>query len=647
MGTSLSGLTPATTFDGLLKVGDNDPLTADLKAISTGDGTDTILQLSDSALQVNGDLNVGSVHQVYQDLNDLIIKGNSGSTYLKYYTNNGNNFTNQFGIGNFLKYGVVVGEQAMPTTGQMLRIKGSGSTSATTSLLVQNSAGADALVINDDLETQTKGRTVLNNGVLSVEGNHIKVQGNSMLGAFQTPTARLQVKGSGNGSTTTSLLVQNSDDTQLFKITDDRNVYLGDTSNHIHRGVYFQGNYHAVGDWNFGTTSDLGARVGIKGSGATSATTALLVQNSAGTELLKVQDDGRVNIALGLKISNLNVIDWDAGTSAVRYFYQSGVGNHVFYTNSGTERMKLNNNGNLGIGESNPTARLQVKGSGNDATTTALLVQNSDGADLFDITDNGEVEVKSGDFRMPSYKSIYGGGSSTYAITLEGTTAMNFKSWAKDFAFNTQNGTIATLKNDGKFGLGETAPTAKLHIKGDGTGTADYSFKVQNAIGNNNMQIRDDGAVFLTNQRYTFNAAGGAVFKGSGATSATSALLVENSAGVERLKVRDDGWVDLPGVLNGGAIRANTLQVDSINFKVDGTNSYFQSQFTNNVFGGVNTDGDASALVTMKSTTQGFLPPRMTDAERDAIATPAAGLMIYDTSNNQMNYWNGSTWIAF
>ena len=51
MGTSLSGLTPATTFDGLLKVGDNDPLTADLKAISTGDGTDTILQLSTTALQ--------------------------------------------------------------------------------------------------------------------------------------------------------------------------------------------------------------------------------------------------------------------------------------------------------------------------------------------------------------------------------------------------------------------------------------------------------------------------------------------------------------------------------------------------------------------------------------------------------------------
>ena len=36
MGTSLSGLTPATTFDGLLKVGDNDPLTAELKGYLYG-----------------------------------------------------------------------------------------------------------------------------------------------------------------------------------------------------------------------------------------------------------------------------------------------------------------------------------------------------------------------------------------------------------------------------------------------------------------------------------------------------------------------------------------------------------------------------------------------------------------------------------
>ena len=39
----------------------------------------------------------------------------------------------------------------------------------------------------------------------------------------------------------------------------------------------------------------------------------------------------------------------------------------------------------------------------------------------------------------------------------------------------------------------------------------------------------------------------------------------------------------------------------------------------------------ASAALEMSSTTRGFLPPRMTSAQRTAIATPATGLVVYDT----------------
>jgi hypothetical protein len=39
----------------------------------------------------------------------------------------------------------------------------------------------------------------------------------------------------------------------------------------------------------------------------------------------------------------------------------------------------------------------------------------------------------------------------------------------------------------------------------------------------------------------------------------------------------------------------------------------------------------ASAKVQIDSTTQGFLPPRMTNAQRTAIASPAVGLMVYCT----------------
>jgi hypothetical protein len=56
-----------------------------------------------------------------------------------------------------------------------------------------------------------------------------------------------------------------------------------------------------------------------------------------------------------------------------------------------------------------------------------------------------------------------------------------------------------------------------------------------------------------------------------------------------------------------------------------------------------------SAELEVKSTKKGFLPPRMTNAERNAIATPAAGLLIYQTdavANNPagLYFYDGTTW---
>jgi hypothetical protein len=112
--------------------------------------------------------------------------------------------------------------------------------------------------------------------------------------------ARLGIKGTGATSATTALLVQNSAGQTLLKANDNRDLYLGSSnSNYIHQGTFFQGNYYGSGNWMFGTLSDLGARLGIKGSGTTSATTALLVQNSAGTDAFKVRDDGTIFMGIG------------------------------------------------------------------------------------------------------------------------------------------------------------------------------------------------------------------------------------------------------------------------------------------------------------------------------------------------------------
>ena len=57
---------------------------------------------------------------------------------------------------------------------------------------------------------------------------------------------------------------------------------------------------------------------------------------------------------------------------------------------------------------------------------------------------------------------------------------------------------------------------------------------------------------------------------------------------------------------------------------------------------------DASAKLDVSSTSKGFLPPRMTLAQRVAITNPAQGLMIYCTNcgtNGEPEYYNGTAWL--
>lgn len=50
---------------------------------------------------------------------------------------------------------------------------------------------------------------------------------------------------------------------------------------------------------------------------------------------------------------------------------------------------------------------------------------------------------------------------------------------------------------------------------------------------------------------------------------------------------------------------------------------------------------DGSSALEISSTTQGFLPPRMTQVQRDAI-TPVNGLMVFNTSTKRPNYFDGN-----
>ena len=412
------------------------------------------------------------------------------------------------------------------------------------------------------------------------------------------------------------------------------------------------------------------------------------MQNSAGTQALKVTDDGAIDFgAIGLEFSN----DGSGGTMSVasdRYVKiasslntYSALNAHVFKTLDGSaysEAMRITGNTDqfVGIGESTPTARLHVKGSGNDNTTTSLLVQNSDGDDMMVLDDNKEVSFKG---RSGFYNGV----------------------------FIVENNHTKTQGN-AIFGAFAT-PTARLQVKGSGATSATTALLVQNSAGTDMLKVQDDGvtkiksdatavplyvnatggttgievqvqgnrrfrilsnnslATLETNQsggittNGSLNVGGNAAadagvrlqVKGSGATSATTALLVQNSAGTDMLKVQDDGNATFSGntssqrfytnlgFYHSGATNNVLLPNITTGWVLQTANATGNVQVKNI---NVTASKETSASLQVDSTTQGFLPPRMTTTERDAISSPASGLMVYNTTTNKAQCYNGTAW---
>ena len=61
---------------------------------------------------------------------------------------------------------------------------------------------------------------------------------------------------------------------------------------------------------------------------------------------------------------------------------------------------------------------------------------------------------------------------------------------------------------------------------------------------------------------------------------------------------------------------------------------------------GIGTTPDASAVLDVRSTSQGLLLPRLTAAQRAAIASPAQGLQVFQTDGTQgVYYYTGVVWV--
>jgi len=355
---------------------------------------------------------------------------------------------------------------------------------------------------------------------------------------------------------------------------------------------------------NINTTAPLsGGPITTSGTITTAmATNKLIGRSTSGTGVME-----EITVGSGLSLTS-GTLSSSGGTTA------AGNTNEIQYNNGGAFAANSNFNwiiadNRLLLGIENTAdinSRMVVIGKG-VSTNNTFVIHNSTGT-------NNALVVKDNGF--------IGFGALPYSATLKyrfnvGTNA--------NLSIHNPSGTITRLQ-----AVNDIASSATpLHFNGDSLifeqATNEYGkldntqWRFQNLPFNINQSIATSGAVSLLNLNNTNNQVATSILNFTIAGNNLAQLRAEATAGDDNVQIR---------VTNS----SGTL-IEPIRF-----------QGTGNVLIGTTTD-IATSILTLNSTTKGFLPPRMTTVERDAISSPAAGLIIYNTTTNKLNLFT-TAWEA-
>lgn len=297
--------------------------------------------------------------------------------------------------------------------------------------------------------------------------------------------------------------------------------------------------------------------------------------------------------------ANVNIIELfrNGGASTIR---TKGSNNELLIqsvrhlqlaVNDGTIGAQLFSTGNLilqnGGTFSDGGQRLQVygdafiKGSGNTSATTALTVQNSDGTVYLQFINDGRLQL--------------------------GTASNN----VQIFPFNTSQAPSLTSRNLMFYSPNGSQVASEGRFKFDGNGLTQTSGIVINIKSSSIFSPTSGTATYQElNVSPQINQTGGA-------NGITRGLYVQPTL-TAAADWRSIEWSNNSGFGLYGAGTANNYLAGSLGI---GT-----------------TSPSASAILQADSTTKGFLPPRMTNAQRTAIGSPAVGLLVYQTDATEGTY---------
>ena len=420
---------------------------------------------------------------------------------------------------------------------------------------------------------------------------------------------------------------------------DNANFFFDDTNNRLGIGTNAPSNQLHI--TNGTSSSYLGINSGVGIQSNSSGSGLITAINVTPSDPINGISNG-ANFGFNGTSNNF----FGIGLGAIRnsrydMWFQTGSGNgggYRWYIGT-SEKMTMFSNGNLSINNTTDNgSKFQIKAGGSTSTDIAIKVRNAtDTSDLLSF--NGLGNVTFGNLN-PSVDSVIKLGvlydgirSARGGITWHDNTNTTGKihtefdgSTMTSMVFGSlynsgyNSNSLMVIRGNGNIGINEITPTAKLHIKAPGALSTDIALRVRNSADTGDLLlVRGDNFVTVNKlipTEIVFN--GGAQQIG---INGISNLTRYYSSGLIGQKIQSQTGYNL--LLSPGTVAGQTVVIEST--------------------GGSTPSINNSAILQANSTTQGFLPPRMTNAQRIAIATPAVGLCVYCTDVVEGLYINKST----